>query len=131
MRKKAMTAVTLTILVFLAALPAAAEDWELLGEKTVERRAERDEIVVTGKEGTFSKIKLRVRVAGVEFKDVKVHFGNGEIHDVELRRAIPAGSETREIDLPGKRRVIRKVVFLYKTRPGVKRRAVVTLWGRH
>jgi len=109
---------------------ASAKDWELLGEKTVERRGERDEIAVTAKKGRFSKIKLKVRVAGVEFKDVKVHFGDGKVHDVELRRVIPAGGETREIDLPGGKRVIRKVVFLYKARGGAARRAVVALWGR-
>ncbi len=115
----------------LGTIPAAsAEEWERLGEKTVERRAERDEIVVTATEGRFSKLKFKVAVAGVEFVDVKVHFGTGEPLDVELRRLIPAGGETREIDLPGRKRVIRKVVFVYKTRRGAKRRAVVSLWGK-
>ena len=131
MKNTTRVTLLLTALTFLVTIGAAgADDWKLLGEKTVEHRAERDEIVVTAREGRFSKIKLRVRVAGVEFGDVKVHFGSGDTHDVEVRRFIPAGGETREIDLPGGKRVIRKVTFVYKTRRGVKRRAVVALWGK-
>lgn len=106
------------------------KNWEKLGEKTVERRAERDEIVVTATEGRFTAIKLKVRVAGVNFKDLRIHFGDGDVQDVEVRKLIPAGGETREIDLDGNRpRVIRKVSFVYKSRGA--RRAVVVLWGKH
>ena len=129
--KRNPIAITLVLawLVVPAAVQAAeVRDWEQLGEKTVERRAEKDEIVVTAREGRFSKIKLRVRVNGVNFKDLKVHFGDGEVQDVQVRKLIPAGGETREIDLEGGRRVIRKVSFVYKSRG--PRRAVVVLWGK-
>ena len=132
MKKHAITAaVVLAALILPAAIDAAElGNWEKLGEKTVERRAERDEIVVTAREGRFTAIKLKVRVAGVNFKDLKVHFGNGEVQDVQVRKLIPAGGETREIDLDGDRpRVIRKVSFVYKSRGA--RRAVVVLWGKH
>jgi hypothetical protein len=117
-----------TLLLPVAIAADVGRDWEKLGEKTVERRAEKDEIVVTAREGRFSKIKLKVRVNGVNIKDLKVHFGDGKVQDIEVRKVIPAGGETREIDLEGGRRVIRKVSFVYKSRGA--RKAVVVLWGK-
>lgn len=130
-RRTNLVAVVLAALLLPAAVEAAElRNWEKLGEKTVERRAEKDEIVVTAREGRFTAIKLKVRVNGVNFKDLKVHFGDGDVQDVQVRKLIPAGGETREIDLDGNRpRVIRKVSFVYKSRG--PRRAVVVLWGKH
>jgi hypothetical protein len=126
-----LIALALAVLILPVALDADVDrNWEKLGEKTVERRAEKDEIVVTAREGRFTAIKLKVRVNGVNFKDLKVHFGDGDVQDVQVRKLIPAGGETREIDLDGNRpRVIRKVSFVYKSRG--PRRAVVVLWGKH
>ena len=62
-------------------------------------------------------------------RKVLVHFGDGEVQEVELRRQIPAGGETRAIDLKGGRRVIRKVVFWYNTPQSKRRKAVVQLFG--
>lgn len=112
-----------------AATAVRAADWELLGSRTAERRTDRDEIEVKAKEGTFRAIKLRVRRAGVELKDLRIHFGNGGVHDVRVRRFIPAGGETRTIDLPGGARVIEKVVLYYQSRGRGKKRALVELWG--
>lgn len=117
----------------LASLPLAAQaaDWEHLGARKVAFRHDRDVIHVGPDAGRFSKIKLVVRRAGVRFFDVRVHFGNGGVQDVPIRRFIPAGGETRVIDLRGGRRVIEKVVFHYQTRRWAPRRAKVHLWGRH
>ncbi|MDJ0835025.1 MAG: hypothetical protein QNK37_00830 [Acidobacteriota bacterium] len=110
-----------------------AGQWEVLGKREVKIRAERDVIQVTAKEGKFSKIKLKVRRNGVRFIDLKVHYGNGDVQDIQLRKFIPAGGETRVIDLSGRKRVIKKVSFTYKTETKGRRkgRAVVTLLGKH
>lgn len=131
MMQKPRRRLLLAALLLAAAAAAQAADWELLGSRTVERRTDRDEISVKAKDGTFRAIQLRVRRTAVEFKDLRVHFGNGEVHDVQLRRLIPAGGQTRIIDLPGGARVIDKVVFYYRSRGRGKKRAVVELWGRH
>ncbi len=112
-----------------AAPRPAALKWVKLGERTVNHAVDRDESLVTIKEGTFRKIKLEVKRRQVTFRDVKVHYANGDVQDVQLRRAIPAGGETREIDLTGQNRVITKVVFWYNTTRVRGRRAEVTLWG--
>ena len=109
-----------------------AGSWERLGSRKVKHRAERDQISVTASEGRFSKIKIVVRERAVRILDLKIHYGDGSVHDVQIRALIPAGGESRVIDLPGKKRVIRKVVFTYKTQGGGKgKKATVVLWGRH
>ena len=103
--------------------------WVRLGERTVNHAVDRDEIKVTIKEGVFKKIKLKVKHRKVTFRDVKVYYANGDVQDISLRREIPAGGETRVIDLDGNNRVITKVVFWYNTKRVRGKRAEVVLWG--
>lgn len=112
--------------------PALADPgrWQLLGERSVRLLGERDEILVTGRRGSLRRIRLRVLDQGVEFFDVTVHFANGERFDVPMRSLIPAGGQTRVVDLPGRDRVIRRVSLTYRTRRGADARARVQLWGR-
>jgi hypothetical protein len=117
------------LMLLVSALPALADRWEKLGERTVRLGNDTDVIVVTAKEGKFDKIKFEVKRAAVIFHDVKVHYAGGGIEDVELRGSIPAGGASRVIDLNGSDRVIEKVVFRYESKG--KRRGVVQLFGRH
>ena len=105
--------------------------WEHLGSRSVNHTVDRDEIRVGAHDGSFRKIKLRVRNRAVEFGEVRVHYGNGTVQSIDLRRAIPAGGATRDIDLVGGNRVITKVVFWYKTVAPRGEKAVVQLYGRH
>lgn len=115
-----------------AARGAAGQDadWVMLGERTVTDRVDHDLIVVTAARGDFTRIKLTVRRAAVDFHRVVVHFRNGENQEIEMRNTIPAGGETRAIDLRGGERVIRSVEFWYDARTIGGRRAVVRLFGR-
>jgi hypothetical protein len=88
-------------------------------------------ITVTAIQGTFTKIKLKVLYSPIELLDLKVHFGDGDVHDVAVRKVITAGGETRVIDLPGEARVIRKVEFVYRSRGLRTGRATVMLFGKH
>ncbi len=103
--------------------------WRLLSERSVRLLGDRDEILVTARRGTMRRIRLRVLDHGVEFFDVSVHFANGEQFDAPVRSFIRAGGQTRAIDLPGRDRVIRRVVLTYRTRRGADGRARVQLWG--
>ena len=113
--------------------PAASHShrWEKLGQRTVNYHLDRDEIPVTLRDGRFTALKLVVRKAPVHLHRVVVHFGNGEHMEISVRKRIPAGGQTRVIDLPGGKRVIRKVVFWYDTKGLPRGKAVVELWGRH
>lgn len=105
--------------------------WENLGQRKVNFNVDRDQIVVTAKDGLFNAIKLKVKRGPIKMYRCVVHFGNGQKQEIDLRVNIPRGGETRVIDLNGGRRVIKKVVFWYESKPRAKVRAVVSLWGRH
>ncbi len=121
---------TLVLVMCFSTLFAKAPKWKLLGARKVKFKTERDVIIVGADEGTFKKVKLTVKKSGIHFKDMKIHFSNDDIIDVKIRRVIPAGGETRIIDLPGKNRRIKKVVFWYESKKKNGKRATVRLYGK-
>jgi hypothetical protein len=124
-----MASVMVVMLLISTALVQAGE-WKKLGMRIVKRRTERDVILVGEKEGTFKAIKLKVRKSGIHLLDMKVHFMNGDMFDVKIRRFIGRGGETRIIDLPGANRKIEKVVFWYKSLKKKDKEARIRLWGK-
>ena len=115
----------------LIATPTAAiaAKWELLGRRRVKMSADRDEIPVTFLQGRFKRIQLRVYDNAVNFQRVRVIFENGESFDANIRDRIRPGRMTRQIDLPGRRRNIRKIILRYDSVNNSKGRARVEVWG--
>ena len=105
--------------------------WEKLGERKVNFRVDRDEIMVGVFEGFFDALKIKVKKGPINMHRMVVHFRSGQTTEIELRNNYTAGSESRVIDLPGNNRMISKVVFWYDTKNFTKSRAVLELWGRH
>jgi hypothetical protein len=103
-------------------------NWELLGEKKVDRRGDRDTIRVGRKEGRFEKIALEVKDNDVEINDLKVFFLRGPPQDVQVRERIREGKRTRPIDLQGGDRGIDRIELVYRTR-GRGERATVAVYG--
>jgi len=54
------------------------------------------------------------------------------VQDVSLRNVIPAGGESRIIDLDGNDRFINRIEFVYDTKnsPKRSRKAAVTVWAQ-
>jgi hypothetical protein len=88
-------------------------NWALLGERVVTDKADHDTIRVGRDRGSFTAVKFEVRRHGVDFQRVVIHFANGEDQKVELRNAIPAGGESRVIDIDGANRIITSIDFWY------------------
>lgn len=105
--------------------------WERLGERMVNHGHDHDVISVTARDGAFTGLKLAVLRAPIHLTNVRVEFGNGTSENFVINRNIPAGAETRVLDLPGNKRIIHKVVFNYRTLPARARRGTVVLFGRH
>jgi len=104
-------------------------NYELLGERRVDFGADKDTIVVTGKEGRFVSLMLGVADGNLEMYDIKVTFGNDETHSPNVRHEFKQGERSRQIDLPGEARVIKKVEFKYKSK--FKRgKATIKLFGK-
>jgi len=109
----------------------AGGKWVFLGERVVNDRLDHDTIGIGSSRGEFDRLRIMVRRQAVHFLDVKVHFANGKTWDVEIRKLIPAGGSTKEIDLPGGERDIRSVEFWYEADSrGRGKRATVELYGR-
>ena len=127
----------LTAFVLAAGLPAifgqtafAAGDWEQLGCRSVGFAVDRDTIDVGRSGNPYKKIKLRVRLAPIEFYKVRVVFGNGGTQDIAIEQAVAAGSESHPIDLKGDERGIEKVNLFYRSIPTFKGAAEVCVIGQ-
>jgi len=105
--------------------------WDKLGQKKVDFRLDKDEVKVTLVQGLFTAIKLKIKDGPINMHRCIIHFKNGTKQDVRIRKNIPAGGETRVIQLDGGgKRVIQKVVFLYDSKKRTDK-ATVALWGKH
>jgi hypothetical protein len=105
--------------------------WEKLGSKKIDYGLDRDEIVVGPYEGHFTAIKFIVRRSPVNMHKVAVHYGNGEIDEINVQQNFPANGESRVLELRGNRRIIQKVVFWYDTKNFAGQKGILELWGRH
>ncbi len=120
----------LALALLLTALPAAAEKWVFLGQRHVTDKVERDSIEVTASEGSFDAIRIGVKRSAVRFVKVSVVYGAGTSDDLEVRDVIPAGGQSRAIDLRGANRIIRRIDFVYEAKSLGRRGAVVEVFGR-
>jgi hypothetical protein len=113
-----------------AAAPAAAQDWELLGSRTVAFLVDRDVISARG-QGRFTTVRLCVANTGVNFRNVEVVFRNGERQHLPVNAFVGPGQCTRNFDLHGDARSIDRVHLAYGSIPNFRGQAVVSLFGRH
>jgi hypothetical protein len=121
-RFRAAVVVLLVALTFTAAAFAGPiRGWE----------PDHDTIPVTGRQGNFRAIQIKVQGHAVQFREVKIHFANGGTQNVALREIIPAGGESRVIDVEGGDRVIRSIELAYDAQSFRGRRARVVLYGRN
>jgi len=130
MKNSILSLIAICIASFTISGQLTAQSWTNLGSAKVNGYVDHDQILVTAMEGDFTAIKLFVENAGIQFERVVVTFGNGGKEEMILRDFIPAGGETRVMDLRGRDRVIRKVDFYYKSNPNTKKKAKVVLFGR-
>jgi hypothetical protein len=110
---------TVVSLILLAAYIASAAQtpgrWERLGEREVDFRNDHDQIDVGRSEGRFRQIEIRVKDAPIEVFDMVVTFGNNETFTPKVRHKFAEGSGSHIIDLPGERRIIKRIDFNYKS----------------
>lgn len=110
--------------------------WEKLGERSVDLFIDKD-VIECGHKGTFTAIRFHVAKAPVTFMRVLVKYANGAVDDLNFNQLVPAGANSRYLDLRGNRRVIKQVIIYYKSekrRPGHHprvKKAKVQVWGRH
>ena len=87
--------------------------WTYLGDSHVDGAQDHDSIKVGRSAGTYRAIQLRIRGGAINFERVIVRYGNGSQEEIPIRARIPDGGQTRVIDLPGERRIIRSLDLWY------------------
>ena len=107
----------------------AQSGWDKLGERWVDGKTDRDVLPVGRDDGRFSAIKLVVERSALELSDIVVTFGDGTTFSPQTRLVFRKNETSRTIDLPGGKRVIKKVEFKYANLPGGGR-AQVEVWAR-
>ncbi|MBS2020393.1 MAG: hypothetical protein JST00_46480 [Deltaproteobacteria bacterium] len=110
--------------------PPPPASWKKLGERTVNGKFDKDTIHVGADDGLFTAIQIKVENSELEMFDVKVVFGDGSSFSPPTRLKFGPNDRTRVIDLPGDKRVIKRVEFKYGNVGGDKKNARVELWGR-
>lgn len=93
---------------------AIEEGWELLSERKVNFVRDKDEIDVTSR-NQFTAIKFRVEGKDVRINDLKIYFDNGDKLEPSLDAIIPAGEESKIIELGREGRNIDRLEFKYRS----------------
>jgi hypothetical protein len=107
----------------------AQHHWELLGRREVNFRVDHDAIEVGRSEGRFRVLRFVVHGGAIEMYEVRVILGDGDSYRPAVRLVLDRG-EGQTIDLPGDRRVVRRVEFVYRSLRAGGQRATVSLYGR-
>lgn len=130
-RRLAIFAVAFLALTITSHAQGRAGNWVQLGQRVVTDRADHDTIAVGADRGTFRSVRFEVAGHAVDFQRVVIHFRNGGDQNVALRNTIPAGGQSREIDIDGANRVITSIDFWYDAKTfGRGGKATVKAMGR-
>lgn len=109
--------------------PAIEGTWKKLGERSVDGKMDKDVIHVGADDGAFTAIEVKVENSAIVMHEIKVVFTNGEVFEPKTKLVFDKDTSTRLIDLPGNKRVIKRVEFKYGNLPGGGK-AKVELWGK-
>lgn len=87
--------------------------WDVLGCQRVGFLETKDFIRVGRREGAFRAIKLQVNDATLRLNRMRVVYGDRSTQTFDVRAAIPKDTETRPLDLDGRRRIIERIELEY------------------
>jgi len=104
--------------------------WELLGRRQVNFTVDHDVVVVSAAQGKFNRLMIVVRDHALEMFNIKVTFGSGQDFSPATQLIFGENSRSRIIDLPGQRRIIKRIDFAYRSLGAGFDRADVEVWGR-
>ncbi len=128
------------IAVIVLLQPAQAQrdrnaNWELLGEKTVGFRVDRDVINIGQSEEWFRdrayrSLRFQAERSDVHMMAVRLVYLNGFAEDLRIDRQIRAGGQLA-VDLRGERSFLRQIEMTYRSRPTFSGQAVIKVYGEN
>ncbi|MCB9284433.1 MAG: hypothetical protein H6563_10200 [Lewinellaceae bacterium] len=122
------------IFALLSAKPIQAgppPEWVKIGEKKVNRKLDRDEILIANSNDRFTAIQFRVTRSEANIARCSIQFDKGREKIVKLGQNLAEGQRSKVIKLGllGPRSV-KKVVVWYDTSDDADKKAIVEIWGR-
>jgi hypothetical protein len=102
---------------------------EFLGQREVDFRGDRDVIHLRPSEGSFRRVRIDVQGAPIQLRDLKLVFSNDSVFDPELQHHVVREGSSLVFDLPGNRRVIRSIAFVYRSVDRHEGKALVKVYG--
>jgi hypothetical protein len=106
-------------------------DWFFLEDKNVGFGVDHDVIHFGNWKDDVRQIKLKVTDGPLRMYNMKIHFDNGTVQNVELRNRFAQGSESRVIDMEGGLRHLTKIEFWYETKGFLRGKSRIAVWGRN
>lgn len=103
--------------------------WRHLGSKVVDFKVDKDHFLVGPSKGRFEKLKIEVKTGSLNMHKMVVTYGDGSRGDIPLRHNFARGSSSRVIDLPGGKRIVKKITFIYDTKHHSNHKAIVEVFG--
>ena len=107
----------------------AADEWLLLGTRTVDYTIDRDVISLKEK-GKFEALKLVVKNGTLNMHKCTVHFTDGGTKEIELSDEVNKTNDGIIMDLKGSNRLIEKVTFWYDSKNSSDSKSIVEVWGK-
>jgi len=104
--------------------------WVKLGKRKVSKGADHDVLMVTRSKGKFRKLKFKITHSPVHISNIRIVFADGSSQNVAINKNFGKGS-VHVVDLKGKRRIIKKIVFNYHTKFLARGKARIHVFGRH
>lgn len=109
---------------------AVEEGWELLGETKAGFIRETDVINVNSR-NQFTAIRFKVEAAEIKLSELGVFFEGGDKLSPAVDETIPAGKESRLIELAADGRTITKIELKYRTVGSIiKKKANILVFGK-
>ena len=109
---------------------AVEEGWELLGETKAGFIRETDVINVNSR-NQFTAIRFKVDGAEIKLSELGVFFDSGDKLSPAVDETIPAGKESRLIELAADGRTITKIELKYRTVGSIiKKKANILVFGK-
>jgi hypothetical protein len=132
MKRSFMFAI-LVIVLLCAGIAGAAQKggrWQLLGEQEVDFKNDHDRIDVKRNDGPFRELRIEVRDAPIEIREMVVTFGDGKKFRPKIQARFREGHGSHVINLPGNRRSIDGVEFVYRSIDRKRGKGNVLLYAR-
>lgn len=126
----ALAALLLAQLSFTPCGKARPDTWIKLADRTVTHTVDHSELTIEGVHENLNAIRLKVVRGAINLHRCVVYYKDSQTQDFTILNSIPAGGESKVIELPRAGQPVTKLVFVYDTKNRGIQKADVEIWGR-